>query len=244
VTADHFFIARRDIAGARGRIAGAEHHHLSRVARLRAGDAVRLFDECGALYSARVEKIGPGATELVILTAEEPESPRTRITLGQAVLKAKAMEEVVEKAAEIGVFAIAPFFSRRSVVKPGRGGGSPTERWARIALAAAKQSHSGRLPRILAPVPLSSLLAERASGLKLVLTEQGGTPFRDILTDPDPSRPDEVILLVGPEGGWEPAEVEEILASGYRSVSLGRTILRAGTAAVLGAAMALHFWTD
>ena len=157
MTADHFFIARRDIAGARGRIAGAEHHHLSRVARLHAGDTVRLFDECGALYSARVEKIGPGATELVILTAEEPESPRVRITLGQAVLKAKAMEEVVEKAAELGVFAIAPFLSRRSVVKPGRGGGSPTERWARIALAAAKQSHSGRLPHISAPVPLPGL---------------------------------------------------------------------------------------
>ncbi len=167
-----------------------------------------------------------------------------RITLGQAVLKAKAMEEVVEKAAELGVFAIAPFLSRRSVVKPGRGGGSPTERWARIALAAAKQSHSGRLPHISAPVPLPAFLAERRNGAKLVLSEQGGTPFRDILAGPGASPPDEAVLLVGPEGGWEPAELEEILASGYRAVSLGRTILRAETAAVFAAAMALHFWND
>jgi len=244
LTADHFFIAQRDIAGARGRVSGAEHHHLSRVARLRPGDEVRLFDESGGRYSARIEKIGPDATDLIILSVEAAESPGTRLTLGQAVLKAKGMETVVQKATELGVFAIAPLLSRRSVVRPGPDGGKQVERWSRIALAAAKQSHAGHLPRIFEPVRLAGFLAGVRRGEKLVLSERGGTPFREILAGPGSVRPAEAVLLVGPEGGWDPREEEEILASGYRAVSLGGTILRAETAALCAAAMAVHFWND
>lgn len=244
MTADHFFIARRDIDGARGRVSGAEHHHLSRVARLRPGDEVRLFDESGGRYAARIERIGPDATDLVILSAEAPESPRTRLTLGQAVLKAKAMEIVVQKATELGVFAIAPLLSRRSVVRTGPDGGKQVERWSRVALAAAKQSHAGQIPRIFEPVRLAAFLADGRDGEKLFLSERGGTPFREILAGPGSARPSEAVVLIGPEGGWDPGEEEEIRASGYRAVSLGGTILRAETAALSAAAMALHFWDD
>ncbi len=244
MTSDHFFIARRDISGSRGRIMGAEHHHLGRVARLRPGDEVGLFDETGGRYAARIEKIGPDGTDVVILSAEAAAAPRVRLTLGQSVLKAKAMETVVQKATELGVSAIAPLLSRRSVVRPGRGNGSPVERWLRIARAAAKQSGSGRLPRIGEPVRMAAFLAEDRGGEKLVLTERGGTPLRDLLAGPGALRPDEATLVVGPEGGWDAAEEEEILASGFRAVSLGRAILRAETASLVAAGMALHFWDD
>jgi 16S rRNA (uracil1498-N3)-methyltransferase len=242
LTANQFFIARRDISGSAGRLSGPEHHHLSRVARMHPGDEVRLFDESGFLYSARIEKIGPAATDLVILSSTAAESPRTPITLGQAVLKVGAMETVIQKATELGIFAIAPLLCRRSVVKVSGDGGKRTERWSRIALAAAKQSHSGHVPRILEPIGLSGFLSGERPGERLFLSESGGTPFREILTGFGPSRPAAAAILVGPEGGWDPAEEHEILASGYRPVSLGGTILRAETAAVAAAAMAMHFW--
>lgn len=242
MTANHFFIARRDISGSAGRLSGAEHHHLSRVARVRLGDVVGLFDEDGSLYSARIVSIGPDATDLLILSSKAAAAPRTRLTLGQAVLKAGPMEIVVQKATELGVFAIAPVLCRRSIVKVGGDGGKRAERWSRIALSAAKQSHSGRVPRILEPVRLSGFLAGERGGEKLFLSERGGTPFREILAGAGTSRPSEAVILVGPEGGWDPAEERDILESGYLAVSLGGAILRAETAAVSAAAMAMHFW--
>ena len=242
MTANHFFIARRDVSGPSGRLSGPEHHHLSRVARMRPGDEVRLFDETGTMYTARIASLGPDATDLVILSSEPAGSPRTKLTLGQSVLKAGAMESVVQKATELGVFAIAPLLSRRSVVKASGEGGRRVERWARIALAAAKQSHTGRVPRIYEPAALAAFLAADPPGEKLVLTERGGTPFREILAGAGSSRPAAAVILVGPEGGWESSEEAEILRAGFRAVSLGGTILRAETAAISAAAMAMHFW--
>lgn len=242
MTANHFFIARRDISGSSGRLSGAEHHHLSRVARMRPGDEVGLFDEDGRLYSARIVSVGPEATDLLILASAAAAAPRMRLTLGQAVLKAGSMEAVVQKSTELGVFAIAPLLCRRSVVKVGEDGTKRAERWSRIALAAAKQSHSGHVPRILEPVRLPIFLTGERRGERLFLSERGGTPFREILAGAGTARPEEAALLVGPEGGWDPAEEREILGSGYRAVSLGETILRAETAAVAAAAMAMHFW--
>jgi 16S rRNA (uracil1498-N3)-methyltransferase len=244
LTADHFLIACRDISGSAGRLSGAEHHHLSRVARMRPGDEVGLFDEDGRLYSARIASIGPDATDLLILSSTDAAAPQTRLTLGQALLKSGPMETVVQKATELGVFAIAPLLCRRSVVKVGEDGGKRAERWSRVALAAAKQSHSGRVPRIPAPVRLSVFLAGERRGERLILSERGGTPFREILAGSGTSRPAEAVILVGPEGGWDPDEEKEILGSGYRAVSLGGTILRAETASISAAAMAMHFWND
>ena len=242
MTANRFFIPRRDISGRRGILRGAEHHHLSRVVRLRPGEDVGLFDEAGVLYSARVVHVGAEETELLLSSAGEAAAGPVRITLGQAVLKAKAMDTVVQKAAELGLYAIAPFISRRSVVRPTDRSPQRTERWSKIALAAAKQSRSGRVPRILVVSGLEDLSAAERGGVKLFLSERGGVLLRDILSGPPEARPSEVLLLIGPEGGWEDGEEERLRAAGFRAVSLGGTILRAETAALAAAAIVSHYW--
>jgi 16S rRNA (uracil1498-N3)-methyltransferase len=243
LTSDHFFISKTGLAGTRGLLSGSEHHHLSRVVRMRAGDEIRLFDEDGILYRARIERIGRDATALLLFDTAGPVSRRTRIVLGQSVLKAKAMDALIQKATELGIFAIVPLLSRRGIVRlEGESGGSRRERWQKIALSAAKQSHSGRVPRIRDPLRLDEFLGGEPGGLRLVLSERGGTLLRDLLLLPGETRPEEAVLIVGPEGGWDPAEEERILASGFQAVSLGKAILRAETAAVCAAAIVAHFW--
>jgi 16S rRNA (uracil1498-N3)-methyltransferase len=243
VTANQFFIPSRDVDGSRGRLSGDEHHHLSRVARLRPGDEVGLFDESGTRYLGRIERIGPDATDVVLLSRESGSVQGVRLTLVQSVLKAKAMEAVVEKATELGVEAVIPLLSRRSVVRIEGSAGRQIERWGRIALAAAKQCRSGRVPRIVSPLRLERLLAGPSEGERLFLSEHGGTPLREVLAGPGRIRADAASLLVGPEGGWDPDEEAEMAAAGWRPVSLGDAILRADTAAVCGAAMIIHFWS-
>jgi len=221
---------------------GSEHHHLSRVARLRVGEEIHLFDEKGVKYFARIDEISAEATRLVILGAEERAAPSVRIILGQAVLKAKAMDFLIQKTTELGIFAIAPVVASRSVVRVEDGDKKKTERWANIALAASKQSKSGWVPTIWPAQDLPRFVAAQTSPVKIVLSEHEGRPLRERVLESMALRPGEVVLLVGPEGGWTPDEERMIRAHGFEAVSLGRTILRAETASLCAAAILTHFW--
>jgi len=221
---------------------GSEHHHLSRVVRLRVGEDVHLFDDKGVKYFARIEEISTDATRLVILGAEERAVASIRIILGQAVLKAKAMDFLIRKTTELGVFAIAPVVASRSVVRIENGDKKKTERWANIALAASKQSKSGWVPRIWPAQELPAFVAAQTSPVKIVLSEHEGRPLRQRVLESMVPRPEEAVLLVGPEGGWTADEERMIRAHGFEAVSLGRTILRAETASLCAAAILSHFW--
>jgi len=114
LTANLSYIDADRIGGRRMILEGPEHHHLVRVVRSRTGETVRLFAENGARYEAGIDRIEADQTELILLARLEPSGRRSRILLGQALLKAKAMDLVVQKAAELGLFAIAPIRASRS----------------------------------------------------------------------------------------------------------------------------------
>jgi len=223
-------------------LAGPEHHHLSRVARSRRGDIVGLFDENGTRYEARIEHIGPDRTELVLLERLEPAERRSRIILGQALLKAKAMDLVVQNAAELGLFAVVPIRASRSVVKSDGDGGKKIERWEKIAREASKQSKWGLVPRIRAPQDLASFVRGRTPGPAFFLSENEGRPLRDVILGMAGRAPADASTLIGPEGGWTPEEEILMIEAGLEPVSLGRAILRAETAAISAAAILSHFW--
>ena len=244
MTANHFFVDRRDVENRRARLTGAEHHHLSRVVRVTLGDDVWLFDDRGMTYRARVEAITPEETRLAILEQQGPRTRPLRITLGQALLKAKGMELVIQKATEFGVYAIAPIEAARSVVRAGHREAKINDRWIKIALAASKQSHSGMLPRIFAPRPLKDFLGDPPGPVTLALNERGGRPLREIVRGSGKEPPVDVRVLVGPEGGWTTGEERLILEAGAITVSLGGNVLRAETAALAAAAILTHFWSD
>jgi 16S rRNA (uracil1498-N3)-methyltransferase len=242
LTASLFFIPADKSAGPDVILEGAELRHL-RAARIQAGQTVWLFDEEGTRLRAEVEAISSAAARLRILERERPGEARVRLTLVQSILKNKAMDEVVEGAAEWGVKAFLAVSSERTVVKFADREERKAERWKQVARAAAEQCKSGRVPEIAAPRPLARMLADPPAGRRVVLSEHGGRALKDILAEapaPAPGAPDEWILLLGPEGGWSERELEAIAAAGFEAASLGPQILRAGTAALSAAAILLH----
>jgi 16S rRNA (uracil1498-N3)-methyltransferase len=243
VTANLFFIEKSRLAGADCLLEGPEHHHLGRVARLRPGDEVWLFDEEGGKVRARVEEVGAERTRLKLGLRLPPGGSAPRVSLVQSLLKNKAMDDVVSGAVEWGVAAILAVAAERSVVRLEDGGERKLERWRQVALAAAKQCKSGRLPAFEPPVPLAAFLAGNRAGRKVVLTEHGGRPFKDVIAAaavPADPADDAWLVLIGPEGGFSDAEVDAAAAAGYEPVSLGANILRAETAALSAVAVLIH----
>lgn len=249
MTSNHFFVPKACFDGTRAVLRGAESRHFGRVLRGRPGDEIWLFDEDGARFRARVEAVA-GGEEVVCAVLERvgPSDIGPRIILGQAVLKTKTMDEVVEKAAEFGVAAVAPVVTARTVIRLAAGAGQRSARWSRIAREAAKQSRTGR-PPVIEPVRrLEPFLRRRAEEVKIVLGERAEGRLRDVLAEISSKRsgrpPESAVLLVGPEGGWTDEEEARIAGAGFVPASLGRTVLRAETAATAVLAVVIHAWTE
>ena len=242
MTAKLFFVPAGRLGESTAVLTGAEHRHL-RAARIKAGDDVWLFDENGTRIRAAVEAISAASTRLRLLQREPPEESRLRVILVPAVLKNKAMDEVMERAAEWGVAEVRPVSSERTVVKLDEREDKKAERWRQIARAAAEQCKSGRIPVIFAPVPLSAVLTAALPGRKVVLSERGGLPLKTILAStprPEGNSPDAWVLLIGPEGGWSDGELDAAADAGFEAGSLGSHILKAGTAALSAVAILVH----
>ena len=217
--------------GARAVLRGPEHHHLCRVLRAKPGDKVWLFDDEGRRYQAELASAGENESRLNILDVLEPREFPTRIILAAALLKAGAMDEVILRATELGAVRIVPVEAERSVARAGDHPERKVERWSKIALAAAKQSRAARPPAIDAPVPLADFLAGCRSDRRFILDENGGMSLKR-LRGPENPPPAEAAVLIGPEGGWTDAERKAAAAAEFEPVGLGRTVLRAETAAL------------
>lgn len=250
MTSNRFSIKQSNIHSSSAFLDGEEHHHLSKVARIRLKEKVWLFDEQGTNYLARVEEITKERTRLEIIERQVTPEPRVKITLAQALIKSKKMNSILQKATELGVTTIIPVITARTVVSMEERAEKKLERWKKIIMAAAKQSKVNFLPSISSPLKLEKLVEERHEARKLVLSEYRGKYLRDILVrDSGPAAereglPSSVIILVGPEGGWTSEEEKFILDHGYEAVSLGKQVLRAETASLSCLAMISHFWNS
>lgn len=205
----------------------AESNHLRNVLRLSPGDAVELFDDSGATAIARIESAGPAV--VVIVDSISPPADGRRLTIASAVPKGDRADWLVEKLSELGVWRWTPLRTARSVVHPE--GVSKFDRWRRIAVEAAKQSHRPGVLEISELLDLDSLI-ESASQSAIVLAseieDESAVDFSTIST-----------IVVGPEGGWDPGELERFGAAGVKCVRFPLPILRVETAAVVAAALAL-----
>lgn len=250
MTSDRFFIKQSHVRSSTIILSGEEHHHLSKVARVKPKERVWLFDEYGMSYLTRVDDIDKDMTHLSVLEKRQKNEPRVKITFAQALLKAKKMELILQKSTELGVMTFIPVVAARSIVKIEEKIEKKMERWKRITLAAAKQCGRSVLPEVLTPLPLIKLLRERREEKRLFLDEKGGKCLRDIFLfasragSRNEFPPSSVIVLNGPEGGWSDEERREMLGSGYEPINLGRQILRAETAAISSMAMMAHFWNS
>jgi 16S rRNA (uracil1498-N3)-methyltransferase len=179
----------------------------------------------------------------VTLSLLEPIEPalesRVPFTLIQAVLKGPAMDAVVRDATMMGAAAIQPVLTSHTAVKPalaGRPGN--TTRWRRVAVASAKQCRRATLPEVGEPVPLAAALSAHGTQQVLFFVEPSAArdtqSVRTFVGRPSPER---AALVVGPEGGWAPEEIDSARKAGAALVTLGRLTLRAE--AVPLAAMAI-----
>jgi 16S rRNA (uracil1498-N3)-methyltransferase len=229
--------------GARVELPEWSAHHAREVLRLRAGDEVALFDGRGAEYAATLDRVTRREVHARIHSpvVPRPESP-LRIVLALSPLKGDRMELVVQKATELGVSAIQPVITVRTdaAARPALKG-TRQERWDKVASGAAEQCGRAVVPEVRSTINLEQLIAAPFGGARLLLLETGeGRPFSALGL----GAPGEVLLLVGPAGGFEPAEVGRLVAAGFQAASLGPRVLRSETAAVAAVAVAQALWGD
>lgn len=232
-------------AGGVAPLSAEDAHHAVRVLRVAPAEEIDLVEPSGVAWRARVVAASaePAAELRVELVERLDCAPEPDVTLVFGVLKGGKNEDVIEGAVEVGVSAILPVLTARSIVKldaakrAERGG-----RWRRVAVAAAKQSKRSRVPVVADPVTLRDTHATLAGfDLVLVAWEDAAGPgvaqrMRAARLGPDAR----VAVVVGPEGGLAAEEVAALEALGALACTLGHTILRAETAAVVGAALAVH----
>jgi 16S rRNA (uracil1498-N3)-methyltransferase len=238
LTAPGFLVLSRDVSGDRIVLRGDESRHACRVCRCRPGDRIEAADGGGGYYRCRVLACAPDRVEAEILErVPEHAEPAVRVSLAAPPIKGERFDWLVEKAVEAGVAEILPAVTSRTVVEPsGRG-----DRWRRVALAAMKQSHRCRLPRIADALPLAEVLADLAGRTELLLMPwealDPGSGLAGCLAGRSVRS---VGLLVGPEGGFTEEEVAMARDAGARPFSLGPRRLRTETAAILSLALVLH----
>ncbi|KJK50840.1 16S rRNA methyltransferase [Lentzea aerocolonigenes] len=211
---------------------GPEGRHAATVRRLRVGEELVLSDGSGVLARCSVVAVERDALSLKVLerTEEPPASPR--VVLAQALVKGDRGELAVELATEAGVDGVVPWRASRCITKweDGPRGAKALGRWRSTVREAAKQARRSRVPFVDEPVSTAQLSHRVSSAaLTLVLHESATDRLADV---PLPASGD-VLLVVGPEGGITPEELEALRSSGARIVRLGPTVLRASTAAAV-----------
>ena len=238
-----FFIPPEWIDGNRVVMRGRQVHQLRDVLRLGGGDRIAVLDGSGREYQVELEKVDRGSASGIVTAVSTTAEPRTRITLYQALLKASRFEFIVQKCTELGVARFVPVLCQRCVVKgPDAASERKLERWRRIIVEAAEQSGRGRLP-VLEPAVTFEQACQSAAGFSLLPWEgEEGLGLRAALHG-ELARGDgplSVSLFVGPEGGFEPSEVEFARSCGVIPVTLGSRVLRAETAGLVAASAILY----
>ena len=208
-------------------------HYLVTVLRLECNAEIELFDGSGRSFLGRLVALDP-ATVIIERELETSTESPCSITLYQAIAKADHFDLVVEKATELGVHAVVPIETARTVVRlDASKAAKRLARWERIAESAARQSGRSAIPDIRAPLSLEEAMRLPRHPLELLFHADGG---RRSLSDLVPGDAGEVALWVGPEGGFEDDEVTRLKARASL-VSLGPRILRSETAGIVAVAL-------
>ena len=222
----------------------AAAQHLGKVLRARSGDEIVLFTGDGREFAAVIESIRGSRVSASVGAgrAIDRESPLA-VTLVQCIARADRMDVIVQKATELGVVRIVPVMSRRSVVRlDAAQAASKAEHWRAIAVSACEQCGRNRLPAIEAPRQLTRYLGDAPPGAARLLLEPDADSSGAAVEIGAESGAAEieigaaVEIAIGPEGGFDPEELEAFRLSGFRSVALGPRVLRTETAAIAGLA--------
>jgi len=239
-----FFLPSTEIHGSQTVLTGSEFHHLRHVLRLNVGDSLMLCDEHGVEHRGIITHCSATTVEIQVTASVPSDAPLFSLTLAQGLLKGQKMDLVIEKATEIGVQRIVPFFSAFTVAQlPEERCSGRLARWRRITQSAAKQSGSP-VSQITAPQSFADLLATIPDGDgKILLYEKEHTLTLKTFAQYHPAV-SSLWVVVGPEGGFAPAEVTQAQAAGFQIVGLGMRTLRAETAGIVTVTLCRFLWGE
>mgnify|MGYP005851406699 CR=1 FL=1 len=223
-----------------------ESHHAADVMRMDVGGRLVVFDGLGREAMASIEAVEREGISLRLGAPTKQDALPCRIVLGQAVPKGKNMDLIIQKAVELGVSKIVPLLSERTVVRLEREDREKKRiKWREIAMGACKQCGQNFLPEIAQPVGLAEFFSggDLPELLLVASLQPGARSFREILQSVRLERggnPRSVLILIGPEGDFTPAEIGLARSSGCLPVTLGPIILRSETAAIYSLSVLAH----
>ncbi len=229
-----FYCEKENVAGNTIRIIGDDVNHIKNVLRMKIGEALTVCDGTGMEYSCEIEAFGDRELTLCILESKKAQTELpVKLVLYQGLPKKDKMELIIQKAVELGAARIVPVMTKRCIVKleDDKKEAKKLERWQAIAESAGKQSGRAVIPTVervmsykeavkkASAEGMSLIPYELAEGMK-ALKEAAGKAYREQV----------VSIFIGPEGGFEEAEITFAMANGTVPVSLGKRILRTETA--------------
>ena len=242
-----FFVAREQIINNQVTLTGSDVSHIRTVLRLKAGDSIQVISDSDKWLTVRLVEVKTKEVKGEVIASEtiNVESPLA-VHLGQALTKGNKFDVILRKSVELGVRSITPLMTERCVVKTHRTEvGKKIERWKKIVLESSKQCGRTQIPQVaeggIATLETFCRKIDHQD-LKLVFWElEEKKTLKDIELD---AQPRSVAVLIGPEGGFSQAEIENVREYGFQTVSLGPRILRAETAPVVALALLQSLWGD
>lgn len=209
-------------------IDGDEHHHLTRVLRMKVGETVFVTNGDGLMVAGEIEDIGVDGSVCSVTRTVSREQPRRRVTLAIALITKPKFEQALEQCVELGITECVPFVSSNSRV--GTYGAGFLERLDRIALAAMKQSFRDTRPMVSTPIAFTEMIDRCRAAVNVIVGDADATSLSSSL--PGPLAEGEIIVVVGPEAGLSDRELKALADLGATSVSTSAYRLRSETAAV------------
>ena len=218
-------------------ITGVDAKHISKVLRMTLGDELQIVSDDGVTAQGKISFIDAACVKVGSLKIiGESNEPKVKITLAQGLAKGEKMDFIIQKAVELGVTSIVPVAREHSVVQLyGAKAIKKVERWQKISESAAKQSKRNIIPLVQPVMSVEEMLAKNNCSTKIIAYEcENQISLKSVLKEAiEQNKIENLLLIIGPEGGISEDELDLARAAGAKPVSLGRRILRAETAGLV-----------